>query len=133
MKRDVEHEIIIRKGVSKQAINFTKTVVKREFFNPSNRPTNFEWKIRQAKITEKTAAANNDPAGKGSSDKRQLVINSGAVGHHINNLNEIYTECFPALVKMQPAEFLHRYVFDMTKKLNTIASIVNSVSIFTIL
>lgn len=122
MKRDIEREAHLRKGISQQAIKFNKTIVRREFFNPSNRGNNFKWQSQVTQITEKVPGPVDEITG-----RRRLMIKPGLIGFHLNHMAKIYQSCFPVLVKMQGVELEHKYVFDMVKKLNQMASLVNAV------
>lgn len=119
MKRDIEREAILRKGLSKTVSAFVKTIVKRDFFNHANRPTNLEWKAKQAKMTETSLL---------ESGERRTVIKTVFINYNMHYMEKIYQNCFPNLVKMQSLDRIHIYVYEITQKLNTLASIVNACS-----
>ncbi|VDI27766.1 Hypothetical predicted protein [Mytilus galloprovincialis] len=118
MKRDLEKEVIIRRGITKASAKFVKTIIKRDFFNHNNRPTNLEWMGKPIKMTEISIL----PTG-----ERRAVQSQGIVSFNMKHLEHIYKHCFPGLVRSQPLEQQHKYIADITLSLNKLASLVNSI------
>lgn len=118
MRRDVEKEMMIRRSVGKMSANFIKKIVNKLYFNPSHKkPTNLEWKNRVIKLTKMTILPNGE---------RRLEVKTGAISYNLQYMEKVYEACFAPFVQKQTPDNAHKYIYAMTNKINTFASIVNN-------
>ena len=117
MRFDIELEATVRRSVGKLTADFIKTIVNKFYFNPKL-PTNLEWKKRVLKLTEMIML---------ESGERRLEVKTGAISHNMRYMEHIYHMCFGSFIQKQNApENEHKYIYSMTNKINTFASIINN-------